>query len=125
MRASRVWLIIAAFFFALSAIAALGEWVFHWWAEPGDWLSLLSLVMAVASLGWSASSRDLEAARDEQRRRFDAQDAAHRLQAEGQQKLLEGQQKLLEGQQKLLEGQTEQTRLLQELVASFRPRESA
>lgn len=102
----QLWYAMAVFWFIVGTVAALGEWVFHWWRDPGQWLALLGFGLAVFSAAFGASSRDLQRTRDdlagEMRRGF-----AHQT-------------------QELKESMAEQTRVLKggldEVVASFRAR---
>jgi hypothetical protein len=134
MRASTAWFIIGSICGVITIISALGEWVFHWWQDPGDWLAMVGLLLTLVSFGLGSSSRQVEAGLAEQRKRADRMDSDHerligtqgRL-ADGQERLVEGQERLVEGQKKvvdglaqLLRGQEEQTRILRE-ASSFRP----
>lgn len=113
VRASRVWLLLAAFFFSVSIVAAVGEWVFHWWDSPGDVVSFLGLLLGAASIGLSASSGQVEAMGARQDERFDRLDA-------GQREHTAMLRELVQAQRELVQGQREQTAALREVVASFR-----
>ena len=112
------WLALAVVFLTIGTVGALGEWVFHWWDEPWDWASPLTLAIGLMSLGWSASARSLRDFRKESAKR-----EGHLLAGQGV--LLSKMDQMLAKQDQLIAGQAEQTALLRELVASFRQRQSS
>jgi predicted negative regulator of RcsB-dependent stress response len=59
VEADRIWLILAAVFFAVGVVASLGERVFPWWREPGEVLAVGSFLLSAASIGWNASSKQV------------------------------------------------------------------
>ena len=115
--------ILAAVFFTIGIVGGLGEWVFHWWKDPWDWASPVSLGLGVLSLVWSASARSVRRIGRGVQHLLEGQerlvDGQERL-VEGQGRLVDGQERLVEGQERLVGGQTEQTGLLREVVRSFR-----
>jgi uncharacterized membrane protein YccC len=128
------WDYLTVFFAAVTVVAALGEWVFHWWQDPGQYVTVGGFVATLFSAGFGSSRRDVRQLGDRLERRFDRSDADHhallagqqqllegqqRL-VDGQQQLLEGQERLIEGQQRLIEGQERMTTLLEQVVHSFR-----
>jgi hypothetical protein len=116
------WHYLAMFFAAVTIVAALGEWVFHWWADPGQYVAAGGFVLTLLALGFGANKHDLHrlegrvADRAGQREIRDGQ----RDIVDGQRRLVEGQQRLVDGQQRLIDGQAEQTRLLEQVVLSSR-----
>lgn len=112
---STYWFIGSAISFTIGIVAALGEWVFHWWNDPGQWLAVIGLGVGFVQLGFGANARQLRKLHRDQGHGF--QDLK-----EGQERLVRGQDRLVQGQDRLVEGQREQTGLLRQLVDSFRGR---
>lgn len=98
------WDVLAIISGTITAVAALGEWVFHWWKEPGDVVSYVGVLVTLLAAGFGASKRDMRGLQQEFRGfRQEQRHAAGR-------------------QEKLIQGQAEQTALLEQMVAFFRPR---
>ena len=98
VRTETLWYILSAVFFTIGVIGGLGEWVFHWWRDPWEWASPLSLGLAGFTLIWGASAHDVRRAGDGLR------DLHHEL-ASGQGRLAQGQERLVDSQERLVDGQ--------------------
>jgi hypothetical protein len=96
------WDALTVIFAAFTLVSALGEWVFHWWHDPGDLASFTGIILTILAAGFSASKKDV--------RRLD------RRLASADANLA----RIADGQERLERGQAEQTALLREVVASFR-----
>lgn len=54
-----IWYTLSAIFFIIGIIGGLGEWVFHWWGEPWDVGTPISLFLGVLTLAWGGSAKDI------------------------------------------------------------------
>ena len=106
VRTETMWYILSAFFFTVGLVSALGEWVFHWWQDPGQWAALVGFALSVLAFVWGASAKDVRGMREEMR---GFREESRRAQAEHSALLRENTALL-----------REQTALLREVVASFR-----
>jgi len=106
MKTSTMWYILSAIFFTIGIVSALGEWVFHWWQDPGQWTALLGLALGAFALVWGASADDVADVKQELRA----------LRADQAAQLGE----LRDGQREQTSLLRENSSLLREVVASFR-----
>lgn len=67
MKTATMWYILSAIFFAIGIVSALGEWVFHWWRDPGQWSAVLGIGLGVLTFFWGASARDVDRLREDLR----------------------------------------------------------
>jgi len=100
------WFLISAVFLVIGIVTGLGEWVFHWWNDPWEWASPLSIVVSLLAAGWGASARDLRRMRREL--------------GSGLSDLRQGQAEQTEMLRAMSRGQEELTSVLREVVTSFR-----
>ncbi|HEV8360652.1 MAG TPA: hypothetical protein VGR28_09375 [Candidatus Thermoplasmatota archaeon] len=118
-----IWDILAIVYGTVGIVAALGEWVFHWWQGPGDVVAAVGLAMAPVLAAASASRRQASGMLAKQDRMLAMQErmlANQDRMLAMQQKMLAMQEESLAIQRKLLEHAEKQSRLLEEVVASFR-----
>lgn len=127
VRTETMWYILSAVFFTIGIVGALGEWVFHWWEDPWEWASPMSLVLGALTFVWGASARDVRGLREglhgfrEEQRSFREEQRSFRGELRAfRQEMRAGQARTEAVLGDLKAGQAEQTALLREVVASFR-----
>lgn len=120
VRTETMWYILSAVFFTIGIVGALGEWVFHWWEDPWEWASPMSLVLGALTFVWGASARDVRGLREGLHAFGGEQRASREEQRAFRQEMRAGQARTEAVLGDLRAGQAEQTALLREVVASFR-----
>ena len=122
-----IWWTLTIIFGIISIISGLGEYVFHWWDQPWDVGTPLSVVATVLTFVWGASARDLRATRGELREGFSSVREGQSEQTEllCELRLSQSEQNHLTRANttalaELRTGQAEGNALLREMVASFR-----
>lgn len=99
------WFLLSGAFFAIRITATLGERVFRWWEEPGEFWTAAGLGLGVFTLASGANRRDVLGLH----RSFNLPEAA--------------QERLIPEHERLVEALREQTGLLDEVAGFFRRRE--
>lgn len=109
LRDINYWWILTGIFAVFTAVMLLGEYVFHWWRDPGELFGAAGLVMTVLGWGFAASRGQAGLLLAKQDQMLAKQDL-----------MLAKMDEMLAMQRRLLELAERQTRLLEELVHSFR-----
>jgi hypothetical protein len=99
-----------------TGIILLGEYVFHWWDQPGDVWGPVGAVLTLLLAGFGASRRDVRLLRREFKTEMS------QLREEFRTDLQELRAELRAFREESARAQARQAELLEQLVASFRAR---